>query len=215
MSLLLALVAWILALLGGVLLLLIVVPIHLRASGELCLEPWTGEAQLEARWAWGLLAFRLGYPEGAGLFMFGRRVKRIEPPSEEEKQKKKAQKKEKKEQQQQKKKGKKRGLGWFLRHRRTMFRAAGRLLRTLGPEARIRGTVGLGDPADTAVLLQAVWLADRVVPGLVLELQPDYVEDVLELQGRARLRVWLLYTLAVAVALLFRRDTWAMLRAPT
>jgi hypothetical protein len=74
-----------------------------------------------------------------------------------------------------------------------------------------RGVVGTGDPADTALLFGAV-RALQELPGVELDLRPDWLDEELEIDARASVRIWIADLLVVVVALLLVRENRAALR---
>ena len=97
----------------------------------------------------------------------------------------------------------------------TLLRLAARLARTLHLRLWLRGRVGTGDPGDTAALAGLVRAA-RELPGVDAELEVDWLDEVLEVEGEGSARVWAPELLAVAGLLLARRENraavWALMR---
>lgn len=65
-------------------------------------------------------------------------------------------------------------------------------------EVKLRARVGLGDPADTGMLVGCVAPllgVARAAPGLDLRLEPDFVREVLEAEARGELRAFPLLVL--------------------
>jgi hypothetical protein len=87
-----------------------------------------------------------------------------------------------------------------------------RLARPLRLQVRIAGTVGTGDPADM-VLLAAIARAAGDLPSVELDLEWDWVDEALELDGELSARIWVGHLLCAAVALFLRRENRAALRA--
>lgn len=206
----------------AVLLLAVSLPLHLQASGAVAADALRGA--LGARWAWGLLALRWASDRRAGrptLHLLGLRVWTFRwrrAPTEKDAAKRK--------QHQEKRHEKKRASaahraerrrardnrGWIWRHRGTLWDLLRRLARSLRLRLRIQGTLGTGDPADTA----ALWSLGSALPAggeaVRLEVEPDWLDTRLELQGCAGARLWGLSLVALALGALLRRDTWRMLR---
>ena len=90
------------------------------------------------------------------------------------------------------------------RFRGRVRRLAGQLLRALHLDGLVlHARVGLGDPADTGRLWAVVgplgaWA--QGLPGADVRIEPEFLEPVLELAARGRIRVIPLRVLAVAVA---------------
>jgi hypothetical protein len=193
-----SILAWVGVVLGSLLLLLVLVPLHARAAGRVTLSGWSGWAEL--RWGFGLLKVRLDRERGAGLYLVGLRIYRLR----------------RRPQRPKKPREKKQGAGfgenlrWFLRHRATLIRLVRRLLRALHLRARLEGVAGLGDPTDTALLFQGIW----ALKGRRLELRitPDWLDENLALQGTARSWVWPAELLGVLLGAYLRKETRTALR---
>ncbi len=231
-------VAWVLlwlllGLLGlalAALLLAVSLPLHLQATGAVADDALRGA--LGARWAWGVLALRWASDRRAGrptLHLLGLRIwtfrGRRAPTEEDMAKRKRKEKKEKKEKRRAKRRasaarraerrrarGARRDRGWVWRHRETLWDLLRRLARSLRLRLRIKGAVGTGDPADTA----ALWSLRSALPAggeaVRLEVEPDWLDTRLELQGCAGARLWGLSLVALVLGALLRRDTWRMLR---
>lgn len=216
LALTLTILAWIGIVIGVVLLLVLIMPVHAQAAGRI------GEDELDASarlgWGWGLFALRWSTASGAALYLLGLRVVRVQHDASKKdaKRARKAEKKRKKDERKKKRKDKKkskRGLGWLVEHRHTLLGLAGRLMRALGIRGRLWMRLGLDNPANTAALVQLLILLDRVVPGLELWVEPEYLEETLEADGNVEMRVWLLELMGIALArLLFDRRTRALLK---
>ena len=190
MGILLTILLWLLILLGGLLLVLLLVPIEVRAEGEIDGLDATGS--IDIRWGWVLLGLRIARGQGAALYLLGLRVYRMS--LEGEKEKKKKDKKEKKS-------GKKRGARWAWRNRHLFLR----ILRAFHLRGWLWGTIGTGDPADTAMIVQSIF---RPIEGRFSRfhvcVEPDYLDDVLELGGAIRTIIWPLEFVAVLLVTLVR-----------
>jgi hypothetical protein len=197
----LTVLAWIGAGLGLALSLVLLVPFGLRAKGRVGEDDLCGS--VEVRWLFGLLAVRATTEGRSGVYIAGRRVsglprrraERAEEPQVEEKVRSG------------------RGLRWLLRSRRGLSRAARRLLAALHLRLELRGRVGIGDPADTALVAPLCAQLGRL-PGVSLHLTWCWVDEVLDLEGCASARVWLAQLLGLGLLLLFSGDVRRMLRAP-
>lgn len=213
---LLSILLWTLAVLGILLGLLLVMPISVRAGGQIDGETLAGE--LRASWALGLLGLRISSRRSSGFTLCGLRVARLPRRSREStKPKRRAPDSERKkaEENKVKAKGKSgRGFFWALAHREGMKRAARRLLATLALRLEVRGQLGLGDPADTVVAERVVSTLGERLPGVRLEVAWDYLDDVVELDGEGRARIWPVHTLGVGLLLLLDREVRALLRSP-
>jgi hypothetical protein len=203
MSLALTILLWILAIVGIILALVLLVPVHVRAQGQVRGLSASGWAR--ARWGFGFISVRASPESGVALYWLGLRIWRFKmkghkKPRPEKKKKKKEEKADK-------------GSGWFWRNRRMLFWIAGRMYRTLHLKGRIAGTLGLGDPADTAWLWMFLWQLEGRVPGLELSLQCDWQDEELDLDGDVRAWIWPLQVLVVAAFTFLRRDVRRALRS--
>lgn len=228
MAILLSILAWLGAVLGAILLALLALPFHVRARGELSEERMA--ARLDGSWGWGLLGLR--WRPGRSdprLYLLGLRIYRIDVEQlrrDEDRRRARREKKERRRQDRRASKHKKRarrardrargrgqrGLRWFVSHRRTIYDVIARLLRTLRFRLHLRGTLGLDDPADTAQLFAVLQLMSRLP--VELDIQANYLEEQIDLEGDSSARVWLGLVLLVALSLLLRRDVWRLLRKP-
>ncbi|HSA20721.1 MAG TPA: hypothetical protein P5076_04665 [Myxococcota bacterium] len=210
LGVLLGVLGWLLVGLLGLALLLVLVPVHARAAGRARLEGDEGdrlEGTFRVAWGAGLVVFTGSLGEGLWLRVLGLRVARLRPGHGPGRGAKVAHPEERPGRQAERRG---RGGAWFWRHRRALLGAARRLLGTLHLRGRLRGVVGMEDPADAA-LLHGLLLALGAL-GVETEVECDYLEARLDLAGELRLRAWPAETLAVALELLFRRELRAALR---
>ena len=199
-------------------LLLLGVPFHARVAGSVHDEDLAGAARFD--WGWGLFAVTASFSRGVELRLLGLRVwrfrfarktgeqKRKAKEAGEAKKKAKAAQKAGEPHEKQEKKGR---LGAPLRHRGRIIGWAVDLLRALRPRLRARGQLGLDDPADTAVLFNAL-AALAALPGVELDVDADWAGDALDLEVEAELRVWLVHLVAVALLLLAKRENRLVLK---
>ncbi len=208
MSLLLSILLWILAVLGGLLLALLLLPFGLRVSGSV--HQGRADGRAAAGWAWGLVSLRLAR-DGLTLRLLGLRIHRLRLGGDQHTEEREDEKKEKKEKTGEDKQGG--GARGLLRHRRTLLNMFGRVIRALHIRGRLRGTVGLDDPADTAyVALLLALLAGRT-RGLALDVDCDYTNERIELDGWIGMRIWIIQLGLVALGLLLRKRNRRALRA--
>ncbi|TNF30257.1 MAG: hypothetical protein EP329_14010 [Deltaproteobacteria bacterium] len=200
---------------GVLVLLVLVMPITLRARGVA--EGTDVALEVRGSWAFGALSVRWRMSDGAALHLFGLRVHRIRPDSPEEraeKRRKRAEKKARKaERARLKKKKKKRGPGWTWRHRRTLWRAVLRVVRTLHIDGRVAGVVGMADPDHTAWLGVALDELAARLPDGALAVEVDYMDEVLAVGGHLQSRVWPIEVLVVLTAVRFGGEMRRALRA--
>lgn len=221
LTLLLWVLVGLLSALLGTVLLLVLVPLSLRAEGELGDERTAGSVVVG--WGLGLLGVRVSYPEGGALQLFGLTVWRFSlESSDDDKREKKNKKKERKAKKQRKKakreedgaRGSSLSKGRELYALRSfMWQVVTRLLGTFALRGRAGGQVGTGDPVDTVALRAALLELDRRVDGLELSLEYDFVDELLEVWADVRGRIWLAHTIAALVPFVFKRDAWRLLRA--
>jgi len=196
---------WIALILGGLLFLLLMVPIQFRAQGsvregDLDSALW-GRATI--RWGWGFVSVRYETKKGATLHLLGLRIYRLKLGDEKSRDKPKKPKKPRK-----------RGrLLQTFRYRRTAMRLAGRLLGSLRLRARVAGTVGLDDPADTALLMQFIWAIDHRLKRADFDVEPNYLDEGISVEGEGRGLVWPVHVCLVLLGAYLRRETREMIRA--
>ena len=89
---------------------------------------------------------------------------------------------------------------------------AARLAGTLHLRLRGRGRLGADDPTDTAALAGLLNTA-RALPGVELEVEVDWLDEVLELTAEGLARVWIPEVLVVAGLLFLGRENRAAVRA--
>jgi len=204
---LLGLMGWLLLALLALAALVIALPFHLQAGGAVDSEqqearlPLAAMAWARGSWAWGLISVGWRTDTGGEVRILGLRVARLSRDGRAEDKKKK----------ERKKKGKKYGARWALRHRRTMLGLLGRLFRALRLRLAVAGALGLGDPADTAILAELLRLAQHKLPGATLEIDIDYLDELLVLEGKVIGRVWLLHLAGIALWELRRQEVRQML----
>lgn len=216
-----ATILWVLAaLLAGVVGAVVAVPFRVRAAGLLSDDAVHGV--VAGSWLFGLIRVDAA-SDGVALRLLGRPVWRREPDDDATKAEKEAAKKDKqaeKAEKEEKAKKRKHGarrsarakLRWFLDHRSTLAPLLGRAVDTFQLHLRISGTVGLDDPADTAELALVLSAVERWVPAARLDVRPDYLDEVIDVEGEVGARLWILAIVLVGVRSLFEVKTWKMLR---
>ena len=202
--------SWFFIILGILLALLVLVPVHFRAGG------WVEDSDfgggLMVAWGFGLLSVRASRGQPLSLHLFGFRVAHLRGDRDDDREReprKDKPRKDKPRKDKPRKDKRRRGLGWAWRARGVFAR----LLRTLHLRGRLRGAVGTGDPADTALLGAVLHAVTGSLPTVDVAIHPDYLDARLELEGQVRGRLWLLETAVVALACLARRDTRRLLFA--
>jgi hypothetical protein len=204
MALALAVLGWVAVALGALLLLVLLVPLSLRARGGVHGE--TADGAIDVRWGGGVVRLTAGSGGSGRLRVFGWPVWRVGArPARAGKPRT----------------GESRGegaSGWrrfaaAWTHRRTLWPAFRRLLGTLHLRGRVAGTVGLADPADTAALYGLLATLDRGNERLALDVDCDWMDETVELDGTVRGLLWPLHAATVGLALWARRDVRRALRA--
>jgi hypothetical protein len=206
-------ILWVLAALFGLLMLVVVVPIHLRGRGSV--KGLAADGAVEVRWGWGFFKVTasrraLGEVRLLGLPIWRYRAKSA-AEKQREKEKKKAKKRNKKHQTKEKKpkkeqtSGSLKALGAWL-NRKALLELLRRVLVTLRVRLAIEGRLGLGDPADTALAVTAIRQLDARIKYVCLQVAPEYEQDVLDLRAAFFGRFWLLHIAVVFVVALFNRD---------
>jgi hypothetical protein len=178
-----------LAALAVLLALVVLVPFHARARGALHGESAAGAA--EVRWGPGLLALRLSSADGLTVRLLGIPLPRFgsRPGRRRWRGRRRGRRERERGMREASRARKRPRAAALLRHRGALLRMAVRLARPLRLRVRIAGTVGTGDPADVA-LLAAIARAARDLPGLELDLEWDWVDEALELDGELSARIW-------------------------
>jgi hypothetical protein len=211
MSIALAVLFWVLVVLVGLLLLFLLVPVSVRASGAVDGDGASG--RLDARWGGVVLRVTLGTDEVGRVRLFGLPLFRIGGPGKRKDREPAAN--EKKAEEGKKAEGKRRKVrfGEVWARRRTLWTAAARMLRTLHLRGWIRGTVGLGDPEDTAAVYGMLSVLGRGGRRFEIDVECDWIDETLELDGAVRSIVWPIQVLWVMFVLWVRRDVRRALRA--
>jgi hypothetical protein len=214
MSIVLTILAVLGIVLGSLLALLLLVPVHLRAAGVLSADDLWGQAI--GRWGWGAIHLCADTDDGVVFRLFGFRIDWRPSPDDEKKRRKKDERQEKKQNKKQKRRdegqpGQARAV-W--RSRRALLRMVGRLLGTLHLRLWVEGVIGLGEPDRTVALDQCLQQIDaRTGPGLDLDIWCDFHEPMVDLEAVFTARVWLIETLVGAIGLLLQRETRTAIRA--
>lgn len=196
---------WILAGVLALFLVLLLVPFGASARGSAQDLELDGEFRIW--WGFGLVQARGGAGEAPHVRLAGLRVKTFGDDAGDGADEAKKEKKEKK------KRRPGPGVRWFLEHRRTLLRAALRLLGSFRLEGRVAGTFGAGDPADTAAIFGIIQMITGRTARLRLDVTPLYVDEGWDLEGWVRFGVWPLRTVFAALGLLLRRDVRRAMRS--
>lgn len=107
-----------------------------------------------------------------------------------------------------------RGVRWLLRRRRLLAALVRRYVRTLHPRGRVAGVIGLSEPEQTATLQLVLRALEERLPAGAIEVEVDWVDEVVDVHGRLGGWVWPLEVAALTTWLLvIDRRTWRALRA--
>jgi len=191
--------AWLGVAAGSILLLVLLVPFRLRAHGQLNDAAVAGV--VEVRWLFGALVLRWSSEEPSGLLLLGWRVARWHQRDARRERDPGAQSRGK------------RGLGWVLRSRDALWRVTRRVMAATRLRCELRGRLGIGDPADTALLVPMVARLERW-PAVRVQLSWDWLEEVVDLEGRVVARLWLVQLIGVMLPLLLDGEVRRLVRAP-
>jgi hypothetical protein len=203
MDVLLAVLLWLGIVLGGLLLVVLLVPVHVRAWGRV--DDESADGRVRVRWGGGIVSFHAS-PAGLELRVLGLRVSRLRGAGA-------AGRRPKRKREEHEEEGGGRGPGWAWRHRRALLRAVSRLLAALHPRGRVSGVLGLGDPADMAALFALLSQAQQRWRRLELDVACDWTEEVIDLEGAVRAVVWPVELAIVLLVVRLRPDVRRALRA--
>jgi hypothetical protein len=209
MSILLAILSALLWTALALLALLVLLPFRAGASGEVHDGEPAGVVAVD--WGFGLLGFALDTERRVTLRLAWIPL-RFRMKAKGQKARARHERKPAREEKGREKAGARQRLRAALAERAAFQRIAARLVRALHLRLRAEGRIGIGDPADTALLFAALRALERL-PGVELALELDWVEEELELELSADARIWIAELLAVAVGLLLERPNRRALRA--
>jgi len=158
--------------------------------------PDTERLKLEVGWAFGLVRFRIDGAQGArSSSAGGRQSPRRRRRNDSSKRKLRIA-----------------SLVRDQRFRRRLARFVGRTWRALGKDrVRIHLRIGLDDPADTGRLWAVLGPASALLADVreaALELQPDFHDEVFQLDGSGSVRVVPLHLLLLAAGLAVSPVVW-------
>lgn len=220
MSVALSILLWILAIALGLVAFVICMPLHLEARGWI--EDADGEGRVQARWGWLLVRFRADTGAGIDLRVLGIRVWRLggrKRPARKENSAKAEKRAAKIAATRAKARAKRRARGGGIwRHRRAITRTLGAVWHAIPVRGHLYGAIGLSDPGDTAVLFAALEPLTGRTGEVDLDLEADWVESTLAIDGAISVRVWPIHILLALLWLVVRdgqtrRGMWALLRA--
>ncbi len=190
-------VVGLLALIGALVGMLILIPFHVAAHAKL--DDYEADGALDIWWCWGLVGIRVLPSSEIEITLAGHLIQRrpIELSG---------QKKEKPE------KGRP-DPRVFIEHRTTILHILNRFTAALEPDATIWGNVGLDRPEHTAYLNVFLNELDAALPGVLIDVSPNYIEPSVLLRGVIRAFIWPARLAAVAIALISERETRQLLQA--
>lgn len=194
---------------------LVLLPFHLEAQGAV--DDGDVDGRLQARWGWWLMVVRLD-AGGLRLRLLGIPVWRYKGGGRDDDDSRRAKRerrraKTRRAEEGQKKRG---GLLRIWRHREGLQALIRAVIGALPVRGHLFGTVGLGDPADTAVLFGL--LAPLSARSADIDIEPDWLDETIDLDGAIGLRVWIAHLVAAVLWRLLtdgqaRRGAWAMVRS--
>lgn len=233
MSVVLSVLFWLLMVALGLIALVVLMPLHLEGRGWV--EDGDAAGRAQARWGWWIVMFRADSETGVDLRLFGLRIWRAgrekaapdDPEMAARKAEKAAEKKARKTERAARKAKKKsdRPRRPFmtrvlhgLRTSRALWRTAGTLWRALSVRGHLYGAIGMSDPSDTAALFGALEPIARRSRAVDLDLEPDWIDATLAVDGAIRVRVWPIHILLALLWLIVRdgptrRGMWALVCA--
>ena len=181
----------------------LLVPIHARADGALGEDELWGAAEL--RWGHGIARIRVRSEGGGRVYLLGIPVfafSSVSKPREDAKKSKR------------KKPRRPRAMRLVAQDPRVVARMMRRGFRALHAEIYVGGTLGLGDPADTATLFTALRQIDlRATDRLRLDLHDDFLNETTQLFGRVSAWTVPAEVGLILLAWVIRSDTRQVLRA--
>ncbi len=211
MELLVDILLVLLAVVGVLVALVLVAPLHVRAAGEVDAEAFHASYRLRVRWALGLLGLDIAKGERTTLRLFGLPIARLASDDASPKRRKARKKPRKKT----RKSRPGPGLIWLMRHRRDLWNNVLRLIGTLHIRARITGAIGLPEPDDTVWLALALDQLEARLPESTLDLEVDYSDAVFDLEGDVSTWVIPLQVLVVGLVLYLFTDLGRAIRGPS
>jgi len=203
-----------LAVLGVLIALVVSMPIAASARGALDDDGATLEARLS--WAFGLVSVGYVRGEGGRVRVLGLPLARVGGrPRDPERARRQREERARRRAARQAKRGDKpsRGALWWWWHRYTLLAALERALAALHLRGHIGGVVGLADPDETAFVAFAIDRIAARLPEGVIDVGVDFTDDVVLLEGHARLWVWPPQALWVLLAVRYGKDMRRALRA--
>jgi hypothetical protein len=202
MDLLVDILLVLLAVVGVLVALALVAPLHVRASGEVDAESLHAAYRFRVRWALGLLGLDVTKGERTTLRLCGLPIARLASDDASPKRRKSRKKPRKKP----RKSRPGPGLIWLMRHRQELWNNVLHLIGTLHIRARITGAIGLPEPDDTVWLALALDQLEARLPDSTLDLEVDYSDAVFDVEGNVSAWVIPLQVLVVGLVIYLFTD---------
>lgn len=196
-----SLIFWLVAIAGGLMTILMIIPLRARVSGRIDL-PDTGDYLLWADWAGGVISVRKTAKALWQIRLFGWPLIHFYGSSIWKKKKSKPRKR----------RSPRALIGAAGGHFSPMFNAFKRLILSLFPQGHVYGRIGLSDPADTVMLDVLTRLILKTENRFQVVIVPVYDDEVFEGEVDARITVVLAYVLLMAAVLLLKKENRMMLR---
>jgi hypothetical protein len=182
-----------LAVMFTLLALFLFVPFHLKLKGRYE-DGFAGTFAIS--WLWEFAEFYYGKDGirilAAGIIIFRKT--------------RKEQLREKGRKERPKKGRKEKSKRWILIHFPFVFATAREFFRTLCPEGRIKGIVGLGDPAETGMFMGIVAGCLSCLPLPFLTIVPEFEKERFNMEGWITLRVLLASIFALCMRFVLSRE---------
>ena len=173
--------------------LFLFVPFHLKLYGQYE-EGFAGSFAVS--WLWELAVFDYSKDE-IRILVAGRTIfRKIRKEKLREKGRKEAPEKGRK----------RKSKSWILIHFPFVFATAREFYRSLCPEGRIKGTVGLGDPAKTGMFMGIVACCLSCLPLPFLTIVPEFQEEKFNVEGWLTVRILLASIFALCVKFVLSRE---------
>ena len=101
---------------------------------------------------------------------------------------------------------KRKSKSWILIHFPFVFATAREFFGSLCPEGRIKGTVGLGDPAETGMFMGIVACCLSCLPLPFLTIVPEFEKKEFNVEGWLTVRILLAGIFALCVKFVLSRE---------
>lgn len=170
----------------GLALLLLAMPLHLEAQGAVGEDHLEGRVQ--ARWGWLLLRLRADAVTGVDLRVLGLRVWRLRSWKRSRDDNDDDDDDRPDEPRRRGRRGPSTRQIWP--HRKGLARLVRAVLSAIPVRGHLFGTIGLSDPADTAMVFGIIdGIAERS-HAIDVDIGPDWVDETVDLDGAIGVRLW-------------------------